>query len=251
MKLIRIALGLAILFGLAAGVVNLVYVKDKITTTLKQRDDYHHTADQETALHRKFEKLAKDTQTKLDATNAALVSMTGERDKLQTDNDDLTKRNTSLTENLKKTTVERDTAQNKLAAWEALGVPIEHIKATLDSLAKVKEERDAIAIEKTILTKKVADLTQQVDFLTGREPEVKLPAGLKGKVLVADPRYEFVVLDIGEQQGVLPNGRLLINRNGRLIAKVQVQSVQADRSIANVMPGWKLGEIMEGDQVLY
>jgi hypothetical protein len=26
--------------------------------------------------------------------------------------------------------------------------------------------------------------------------------------------------------------------------------VQKERSIANVMPGWQLGEIMEGDQVI-
>lgn len=249
--LIRVSLIAAIVFGLAVGVVNFVWVKDKITTTLKQRDDYHHTADTETAAHRKFEKLAKDTQTKLDATNAALVQVTGERDKLQADNDDLTKRNAGLTENLKKTTTERDNAQNELAAWRELGIPLKNIKATLASLKQVTDERDAIAEEKQILSKKVKDLTQQVDFLTGREPEIKLPTGLKGKVLVADPRYEFVVLDIGEKEGVLPNGRLLINRNGRLIAKVQVTSVQNDRSIANVMPGWKLGEIMEGDQVLY
>jgi hypothetical protein len=36
-----------------------------------------------------------------------------------------------------------------------------------------------------------------------------------------------------------------------LVAKVQIRSVQSDRSIANVMPGWKLSEVMEGDQVLY
>ncbi|HWF20033.1 MAG TPA: hypothetical protein VG754_12240 [Verrucomicrobiae bacterium] len=249
--LIRIALIVAILGGIAVGVVNFVWVKDKITTTINQRDEYHKTADTETAAHRKFEKLAKDTQTKLDATNAALVSMTDERDKLQADNSDLTKKNLALTDTLEKTTKERNTAQDELAAWRELGIPLTNIKATLASLKTVTEERDAIAEEKKILQKKVTALSTEVDFLTGREPEVKLPAGLRGKVLVADPRYEFVVLDIGEKQGVLENGRLLINRNGKLVAKVQVKSVQADRSIANVMPGWKLGEIMEGDQVLY
>ncbi len=68
-------------------------------------------------------------------------------------------------------------------------------------------------------------------------------------MLVADPRYDFVVLDIGEKQGVLEDGKLLVNRNGKLIAKVKIKSVQADRCIANVMPGWKLGDVMEGDQV--
>jgi hypothetical protein len=49
----------------------------------------------------------------------------------------------------------------------------------------------------------------------------------------------------------LEDGKLLVNRDGKLIAKVQVKSVQPDRSIANVLPGWKLSDVMEGDQVLY
>lgn len=251
MKLIRIFLGIAIVGGLAAGVLNFVQVKEKIQTTIAERNQFHKTADEETAAHRKFEKLAKDTQKKLDETNQVLVATTEERDKAVAENADLTKRNTALTENLKKTTGERDTAQNELAAWRALGVPIENIRATLASLKTITADRDAKAEELVILGKKLKNLQAENDFLTGREEEIKLPAGLKGKVLVADPRFEFVVLNIGEKQGVLENGRLLINRNGKLIAKVQVKSVQADRSIANVMPGWKLADIMEGDQVLY
>ena len=54
----------------------------------------------------------------------------------------------------------------------------------------------------------------------------------------------------GEDQGVLERGELLVNRNGKLVAKVVVRSVQKDRCIANVLPGWELGEVMEGDQVI-
>jgi hypothetical protein len=60
-----------------------------------------------------------------------------------------------------------------------------------------------------------------------------------------------VVLDIGEEQGVLENGEMLVNRNGRLVAKVKIKTVERSRSIANVLPGWKLGDVMEGDEVLY
>jgi hypothetical protein len=59
-----------------------------------------------------------------------------------------------------------------------------------------------------------------------------------------------VVLDVGEKQGVLEDGILLVNRNGRLVAKVQVRSVQPERSVANVLQSWKLGEVMEGDEVI-
>ncbi len=71
---------------------------------------------------------------------------------------------------------------------------------------------------------------------------MELPEGLKGKVMVVDPKYDFVLLDIGQRQGVLEDGQMLVNRNGRLVAKVKIKSVQADYCIANVMPGWKLGE---------
>jgi len=71
-----------------------------------------------------------------------------------------------------------------------------------------------------------------------------------GKIMVADPKWNFVVLNVGENQGVLEDGELLVNRDGRLVAKVKIQSVQKDRSIANVLPGWSMGEIFEGDQVI-
>ena len=249
--MLRISLIAAIVLGLAVGVVNFVFVKDKINTTLQQRDESRKTAKEEGEAHRKFEKLANDTAAALKRTNDLLVATIDERDKAVAENAELTKKNAGLTENLQKTTAERDSAQNDLAAWKALGIPIEHIKETLASLKNVTEERDAIAEEKRILSKKLETLQSKYDFVTGRIDEVVLPTGLKGKVLAADPRYDFVVLDIGDKQGVRENGRMLVNRNGKLIAKVQIKSVQADRSIANVMPGWKLDEIMEGDQVLY
>ena len=73
---------------------------------------------------------------------------------------------------------------------------------------------------------------------------------MKGQIIVSDPKWNFVVLDVGEDQGVLQDGELLVNRNGQLVAKVKVTSVQKDRCIANVLPGWKISEVLEGDQVI-
>jgi hypothetical protein len=76
-----------------------------------------------------------------------------------------------------------------------------------------------------------------------------LPTGLRGRVLAVDPKFEFVVLDIGEQDGVLERGEMLVNRSGRFVARVRIMSVQPNRSIANVMLDWKQADIMEGDVV--
>ena len=81
------------------------------------------------------------------------------------------------------------------------------------------------------------------------EHYVKLRADLKGKVVVVDPKWDFVVLDIGDEQGAIEDGEMLVSREGKLVAKVVIRTVQKGRSIANIVPGWKLGELIEGDDV--
>jgi hypothetical protein len=250
--LIRISLIVAILAGLAVAVLNFVTVKEKITTTIEARDKFHTERDQEAKDKKIAQKLAKDTQVTLDKTKEQLVSTTKERDDAVAQAEDLTKKDQALTEKLKKTEQDRDSARDEVAAWKALGIPIENIKSTMASLKKVKDDRDAIALENKILSGKYQNLLAKYNDLINPEDQgPDLPAGLRGKVLVADPKYDFVVLNIGSNQGVLTAGRFLVNRNGKLVAKVKVQSVQADRCIANVMPGWKLSEVLEGDQVIY
>ena len=68
--------------------------------------------------------------------------------------------------------------------------------------------------------------------------------------MAVDPKWEFVVLNVGEDQGVLPDGEMLVSRDGKLVAKVIVRSVQKNRCIANIVPGWQLGDIIEGDSVI-
>lgn len=249
--LIRIALIVAIIAALAAGVLNFVQVKEKITTTIAQRDQNAKDRDTEKSEKVKAQRLAKETQATLDLTKTELTSTKEERDKAMAEAADATKKANGLAENLKKTTQERDGAQNELAAWKALAIPIEQIRATLASLKTITEERDALTMEKKILIANNNKLQDKLNTLLDAEYVVKMNDGLKGKVLVTDPKYDFVVLDIGEVQGVKEDGQFLVNRNGKLVAKVKVRSVQPNRSIANVLPGWKLSDVMEGDQVLY
>jgi len=118
------------------------------------------------------------------------------------------------------------------------------LKTTEDNLAGAQDENK-------VLTKKMNKLAYELAKYQGPDkPIVYLPENLKGQVVVSDPKWDFVVINVGEDQGILQDGELLVNRNGRLVAKVIVTSVQKNRAIANVMPGWKLGELMEGDLVI-
>ena len=44
---------------------------------------------------------------------------------------------------------------------------------------------------------------------------------------------------------------MLVARDGKLLAKVKIVNVMENKAIANVISGWKLDEILEGDTVLY
>ena len=248
--LIRISLIIAIIAGLAVGGLNFIKVKEKITVLQTNLDT-------ETKAHQEFEGKFQTTKSQLDKTNvilketiATLATTTEEKTKAQEEAANQTKRADKLTEDLGKTRSERDTAQNELAQYKQSGYTADQVaamgkqyKALQDTLAGQQEENK-------LLGQKVTKLQNELDVYVHPEKFVLLPPGLKGQVLVSDPKYNFVVLNVGEDQGLLEHGELLVNRNGRLVAKVKVSSVTKARSVANVMPGWQLSEVMEGDQVV-
>lgn len=248
--LIRISLIIALVAALAVGVLNFVEVKKKIETLITERNDWHGKYDTTFAeLNTTKETLAK-TEAELKQTKETLEAAQTERDKAVAEAAAQSKRAGELAEKLAKTTAERDEARQELAAFRATGRTPEQV-LTLDRL--LKEAQDALEVantEKRILQRELDKKTAELAKIIEPDYKVRLPANLKGRVLVVDPKWEFVVLDIGENQNALVDGELLVNRNGKLVAKVRIQSVQKDRCIANIVPGWKLGEVMEGDQVI-
>jgi len=247
--LIKICLAVAIAAGLFATGLSFVKVKEKITTIMAERDQ--ERTDKETA-----QRELADTKTKLDTTTKDLAKtkeeLTTTKEGLERETAKATaqeKRANGLAEELTKTKLERDDAQAEIAAWKALGIPVNQIKVLIADLKAAQVEREVLIAEKKILQRANAVLQSRLDEILIVDYKVPLPPGLTGKILAVDPKWDFVVLDVGEKEGVLENGELLVNRSGRLVAKLKIRSVQTDRSIANVLPGWKLGEVMEGDQV--
>lgn len=248
--LIRISLVIAIIAGLAVGGLNFVKVKEKIVTlqaNLKEQTDLKVKALAELDTTRKD--LAKTTA-ELKQTKTTLEATTAERDTAVANVASLTKKADQLTEDLAKTRADRDAAQQELAAYKATGLSPEQITTINKQYKTLEANLAASEGENKILLTNIKKLETELALFRDPTFFVTLPAGLKGKVLVADPKWHFVVLNVGEDQGLLKDGELLVNRNGRLVAKIRVSSVQKDRSVANVMPGWQLSEVLEGDQVI-
>jgi len=248
--LIRISLIIAIIAGLAVGGLNFIKVKEKITVLQQNLDT-------ETKAHQEFEGKYSSTKSQLDKTNAilketltALATTTEQKTKAEEEAATQTKRADKLTEDLGKTRQERDTAQNELAQFKQSGYTPDQVAAMGKQYKALQDFSAGQQEENKLLGQKVTKLQNELDVYVHPEKFVLLPPGLKGQVLISDPKYNFVVLNVGEDQGLLEHGELLVNRNGRLVAKVKVSSVTKERSVANVMPGWQLSEVMEGDQVV-
>lgn len=248
--LLRISLIVAIIAALAAGTLNVIKVRGKINTLMSQRDDYHTQLTQTQDTLAKTQKDLAKTKSDLAQTQQQLADAQAAEKKAEDVAATQQKRADDLQTQLTKVTADRDDAQAKLAAYTATQLTAEQVT----HLAKqLKDAQDAIAVandEKLVLTRTVTRLQNKLNELLGQgEYVVKLRPDLKGKVVIVDPKWDFVVLNIGEDQGVLEDGELLVSRDGKLVAKVIVRTVEKDRSIANIIPGWKIGEVFEGDMV--
>ncbi len=245
--LLRISLIVAILAGLAVGGLNFVKVKEKITTLQENLRQQTERADKAEKERDDTKRELTKTKTELTQTKATLATTTEERDKAVAEAASQTKRADKLNDDLNKTRGERDAAQQELAAYKATGMTPPQIAGAGKRIKDLENNLSGSQEENKLLGQKIKKVENELAIYRTPDYKVPLPPGLQGKVLVCDPKWQFVVLNVGEDQGVLPQGELLINRDGRLVAKVKISSVQKDRSVANVIPGWQLGEIFEGD----
>ena len=248
----RILTILAILAGVGIILVTQLKLREHIQGIIEARDTNAKVRDQERARANKAERTLNTTSNDLVNTTATLHT---------TSNDLVTTKGTleQVRGDLAKVTADKQkaldgekAARQELAQWSALNIRPEQVRALQEDFAKAKQANAALEDENKSINLVLKRTKAELDKLL--DPEnfvVQLPVGLKGNVLVVDPKWEFVVLDIGEKQGVLKDGVMMVHRDTKLVGKIKISNVMAERSIANIMPGWKLDEIREGDKVLF
>ena len=68
-----------------------------------------------------------------------------------------------------------------------------------------------------------------------RSMGVSLP-GLQGRILAVNAGWNFVVLNIGDKQGLAVNSGMLVVRGNTPIARLRITSVEPATAIADVIP---------------
>jgi regulator of replication initiation timing len=246
--MLRICLVLVIVVALGAlGVSQNISTKLETTKQTLQttRDELGATTTKlQTSLanEREARLQAEDLRTQLDTTEVALEETRARATQQQNRADELEVR-------LNDTTRSRNEFETQLSEWKTLGRTPQEVQQVLEENSRLTIDMAAMSQENLVLQRERRRLVERLSVYEGEILKVELPTGLRGRVLAVDPKFEFVVLDIGEQDGVLERGEMLVNRSGKLVARVRIMSVQTNRSVANVMLDWKQAEIMEGDVV--
>jgi hypothetical protein len=133
------------------------------------------------------------------------------------------------------------------------GVSPNELKAMLD---QTKQQLEAAEQEKSLLADKVKAAQNRVAAI---EEEKKRRGsgtnapGVHGTVLAVNQAYNFVVLSMGDRQGVVPNSEMLVMRRGALIGKIRISSVEPTTSIGDIITSSLARgvQVQPGDTVIY
>jgi len=142
-------------------------------------------------------------------------------------------------------------ARRELQSWIALGVDQQYVYTMKQRIADAHDEIAAITEEKTVLLRQMDQMRYELGRFVGPTQKVVMRDGLEGNVQAIDSDWGFVIVNVGEKDGARENGELLVSREGKLIGKLLISSVEDNRSIANVIPGWVQSDIQVGDAVAY
>jgi hypothetical protein len=122
-----------------------------------------------------------------------------------------------------------------------------------DELKKQLDEKDLLAVG---LQSKLKEQESQLNNLKEREAQRKaktLRPGLEGRILAVNTSWNFVVLNLGDRNGVVNGAEMLIKRGAQLVGKVRITSVEPSTSIADIVPNSIRGSltVQPGDTVIY
>ncbi len=184
--------------------------------------------------------------------NEANNELTKAKEEITTAQTKLTEAETNLTASTTKIT-ELETAnkelQDKVANAESGPAPAQQTTEWEARSKELEQINSKLQDENAALKANVAEFKTKEDA----RQKVMLRPGLQGTILAVNQAWNFVVLSLGDRQGVVPNAELLVQRGSQLLGKVRVTSVEPSTSIADILVRTvpRGFTVMPGDTVIY
>jgi cell shape-determining protein MreC len=139
--------------------------------------------------------------------------------------------------------------------------PASDLQSQLDDL---RRQLDSAEKEKAFLSEKLQDVQERADQPkedkkrreTARETVRETSprrTGLRGTILAVNQAYNFVVLNLGAHHGVESNAEMLVLRDGALVGKIRVSSVEPATAIGDIITNSlaRGAQLQPGDRVIY
>ncbi|MFH2138850.1 MAG: hypothetical protein ABII88_10095 [Candidatus Omnitrophota bacterium] len=217
-----------------------IIVKDQFESDLTQtRQDFKKTLSE---LAEKEEELAKKEK-QIDDTNNMVASL-----------------NASLSKKDK----EQEKLDNK---FKEANRDLQHLKVQLSQIRMAKESLEnriiqlsrkksanTVELEKIVVGDDSSGTQKKKTMIPNPEDQghyisLPPPASLEGQVLVVNKEFAFVVINIGQKDGLEESKILEVYRGQNYLGKVQVERIYDTMSSAVILPEYTTEEIKEGDAV--
>jgi len=250
----------AVIFSLAASVFGFLN-HEKYTQTKASGEQSASAATAKTKENTKLSADLKTANEKIAASNADVEKIAAEAVDLKSQ---ITKATSTLADLQKKLSDSEAVVAQQKTDITAKDTRISELetKATQaaqptnspsDDLKKLLEEKDLLT---TSLQAKLKDQESHLAALKEREAQRKsksLRPGLEGRILAVNTSWNFVVLSLGDRNGVVNGAEMLIKRGAQLVGKVRITSVEPSTSIADIVPNSVRGSlaVQPGDSVIY
>jgi len=127
------------------------------------------------------------------------------------------------------------------------------LQAQLDD---ARHQLDSAEKEKAFLSEKLQTAhgrPTQIQEEKKRRETGPRRTGVRGTVLAVNQAYNFVVLNLGARQGLEANSEMLVLREGTLIGKIRISSVEPATAIGDIISSSLARgvQVQPGDTVIY
>lgn len=152
------------------------------------------------------------------------------------------------------TSLENDFAgiNERLALYEQAKKQIADQKARIARLEdEVEEAAGELKDSKKELSKAKAEIEKLRKIIgVGPEGEETIDPNLTGTVVQVNEDWNFVVVDVGRTHHVQENLKMLVARDDKLVARLQLSKVFGKVSVAEILPEANIDTVRVGDRVI-
>lgn len=255
----KLLLGISVVFMLGSAVLGYL-TKNKVSSIQQEKKSLSESIQGQEKAAKKARDEAKAAQEQLAAETAKLAAF--ETDLATAKSDAAAAKQTLATAQTEVDAKNKEIEELKVLIATPSGTqPVVDPNAAPGTIAvqqlaelnnKLAEAQQVIETQKAKV-EEAQNRTQQLERAEQARKAKVLQKGLQGKVMAVNQAYNFVVLSLGDRQGVTAGAEMVVMRGQNMVGKVRISSVEPSSSIADIIPSSvaKGAFVQPGDTVVF